>query len=261
MPQPSACGYPDLNSVGVDPLIPRQAVSGTVTLGTAGQVLQDKTVTGDIVITAPNVTLRNVKLICDNPDYCIRSWVNVDNELFDHLELDLGGYENSSGIAFDHYTLTHSFIHNGSDCAHLGDSVTIEDSLCSLGPDANGDGWPDSASFCGGPSHFDGFQSDGGSNLLIRHNTIRNPCSQTSGILMSTNTAPITGVTISDNLMAGGGYTLYCDAGPVIPGEVVTGNRFARSFFPSGGFYGPTAHCEDAGTYTGNVWDDTNAPL
>ena len=67
-------------------------------------------------------------------------------------------------------------------------AVVIEDSLCSLGPDANSDGWADTTTFCGGGDHFDGIQSDGGNQVVLRHNTIRNPCSQTSNILLSSNT-------------------------------------------------------------------------
>ena len=109
---------------------------------------------------------------------------------------------------------------------------------------------------------------------MYRHNTIRNACSQTSAILISTNTSPIRNVTITDNLMAGGGYTLYCDAGPDVQGtETVTGNRIAKTFFGAGragasdsssrggGYWGPTTECDDADTYSGNVWDDTGAAV
>jgi hypothetical protein len=97
------------------------------------------------------------------------------------------------------------FFHNGADYAHFAVNVTIEDSLCVNGPDANRDGWPDSRSFCNGPEHFDGFQSDGGRNTTIRHNTLRNPCHQTSNILLSSNTSHISMATVDNNLLAGGG--------------------------------------------------------
>jgi Sigma-70 region 2 len=79
-------------------------------------------------------------------------------------------------------------------------------------------------------------------------------------ILMSTNSSPISDVTIVDNLLAGGGYTLYCAA--TVPGvggtEVVTGNRFARTYDQKGGYYGPAAYCgSGVDVWSGNVWDDT----
>lgn len=263
-PTETSGGFPTVASTGVEPGATLSPVSGVVNLSTPGQVYENKLVTGSISVNANNVTIRNVKLINQNPDYAIRvqPWSNPSaNLLLDHVEINLGGELDVKGIAFDGYTARNVRFINGSDCAHFGQNVTIEDSLCSVGPDANSDGVADGTSFCNGPEHFDGFQSDGGSNIVLRHNTIKNPCDQTSAILMSTNTSPIRDVAIMDNWIAGGGYTLYCNAGPVVPNETVTGNRFARTYFPKGGFWGPTAHCEDATVYTGNVWDETGAPL
>jgi hypothetical protein len=266
MPDPSKCGYPDVESVGVTPGTQLTAVSGVVTLGKAGQVYENKVVTGSIVVTAPNVTIRNVRLIDTDPYYAIsvknqNSWENTQANLtLDHVEINMNGKLNIKGIAFNGYTARNVFFHNGADCAHMGENVTIQDSLCVDGPDANNDGMPDSTAFCNGTDHFDGFQSDGGNNILVRHNTLRNPCSQTSNILLSSNTSHISNATIDNNLLAGGGYSLYC-AGMASAGTVTniiaTNNRFARSWYSTGGYWGPTAYCEYATKYSGNVWDDT----
>ena len=90
----------------------------------------------------------------------------------------------------------------------MGGNVTIQDSLCTVGPDKDGDGWADAGFSCSDGPHYDGFQSDGGNNIKLIHNTIRVPCGQTSAILMSTNTSGIRDVTIQNNLMAGGGYKM-----------------------------------------------------
>jgi hypothetical protein len=79
--------------------------------------------------------------------------------------------------------------------------------------------------------------------------------------MMSTNTAPIRDVKIADNLLAGGGYTLYCNAGRLVPGLIVTGNRFSRTYHARGGYFGATTGCESADAFTKNVWDDTGAAL
>src|SRR5205085_8198495 len=123
-------------------------------------------------------------------------------------EIDMGGNLDSRGILYGNYSARRVFIHDGSDCAQLDYNVAIRDSLCVLGPDADSDGHPDNTSFCNSDLHFDGFESDGGNNYTLDHNTIRNPCDQTSAILMSTNVGPIGQVTITNNLMAGGAYTL-----------------------------------------------------
>jgi hypothetical protein len=266
MPDPSACGFPDVESTGVLPGVPREAVNSDVSLATPGQVYENKTVTGTISVTAANVTIRNVKLIMDpGSDYGIQAFSfssGVSNLVVEDSEIDLNGNFNSKGIAFDHYTLRRVFMHNGSDCAHTEHDVVIEDSLCALGPDANSDGWPDNESWCDGPEHRDGFQSDGGDGLTFRHNTIRNNCDETSAILMSTNTSPIANVSITNNLLAGGGYTLYCNAdGGDVPNETVTGNRFSKVFHRDSGFWGPITGCSKADVYSGNVWDDTSKTL
>lgn len=117
--------------------------------------------------------------------------------------------------------------------------VVIEDSFCAVGPDADG---------------------DGGTNAVLRHTTVRNVCYQDSAILLSSNTDHVSTVTIDDNLLGGGGYTLYC-AGDARRSGVdhitVTNNRFSRLDFENGGGYGPVAHCDFADVFSGNLWDDT----
>jgi hypothetical protein len=270
MPDPSTCGYPDTETVGVTPGTTLTPVSGDVTLSTPGQVYENKVVTGDIIVTAANVTIRNVKLINRDPYYAVSVKLNgtwnsqTANLLLDHVEIDLGGYTTVKGIAFDGYTARNVFFHNGSDCAHFGQNVVIQDSLCSTGPDTNGDGWPDGTAFCSGDDHFDGFQSDGGDTITLRHNTIRNPCSQTSDILLSSNTSPIKNVTITNNLLAGGGYSLYCAGSPDrsrVTNIVATNNRFAKTWYSTGGYWGATVYCDYASPNSGNVWDDDGSPI
>src|SRR5262249_25127376 len=110
--------------------------------------------------------------------------------------------------------------------------------------------------------HFDGFQTNGGNNLLVRHNTVRNPCDQTSTIALFDDQGETTEVTVDDNLLAGGGYTLYCPSEHGVVASVrVTNNSVARTWFPTAGQWAATQTCEYAGTFSGNVWDDTAAPL
>ena len=78
---------------------------------------------------------------------------------------------------------------------------------------------------------------------------------------MSSNTSPIEHVEIVGNLLAGGGYSLYCNAGPDVRDEIVTGNRFAGTYHRAAGAFGPTAGCEDADTFDGNLWDATAEPV
>jgi hypothetical protein len=254
MPKPSACGFPDATNTGVAPGTALTPVNGTVTLSAPGAVLENKLVTGSITVTAPNVTIRNVKLVATDPAYGIRSfgWQNNTSGLrIENVEIDLAGNEDTKGIAFDNYSATRVWFHNGLDCAHVGDNVTITDSFCDLPPLRPGSS-----------AHADGFQSDGGANQVFRHNTIRNPSGQTSAILMSTNTAPIGNVVIDNNLMSGGGYTVYCgtDEGGVASNTTYTNNVISREFFAKGGRWGPTTWCDRVVTSQGNIWDGNVRP-
>jgi len=257
MPRPAACGYPDTTNTGLTAGTRLTPVSGVVTLDQAGEVYENKQVTGAIVVTARDVTIRNVRLVVTDPYYGIS--VKPDGDWDDHrasllvenVEIDMNGHLGLKAIAFHGYTLRRSFIHDGADCAHFGNDVTIADSLCVLGPDTDGDGWPDSTRFCERPEHFDGFQTNGAARSAIRHNTVRNPCSQTSAIALF---GAARDVTVEGNLIAGGGYSLYCGS-PDAKDVVVAANRFATTWHPRSGRFGTLAHCDAGVTLRGNGLD------
>ena len=252
MPEPSACGYPDATNTGVPRGASLTRVNGTKYLDRPGMVFSGREVHGDIIVRADNVTIENTRVISES-DYPIRNFFGESiptGTVIRDVEIDMQGQTEGKGIAFDNYTATRVWFHNGLDCAHTGRNVTITDSFCDLPL------LPEDS-----PAHADGFQSDGGGNLTFRHNTIRNPNPQTAAILMSTNTDGIRDVVIDDNLMSGGGYTVYCGTGEggVVPNETYTNNRISREFFRRGGRFGPTTECEKVDVRFGNVWD--GAPL
>lgn len=265
MRDPSACGFPDVETTG--PTVPEselQVVNGNVNLTTNGQVYQNRDVRGCVDVNASNVTLRNVKITCPQNRGAIGAF-NAPGLVVEDSEIDFSQAFDGWALGTSNQRWTRVFFHGGvnQDCVTFGDNITIEDSLCSLGPDANDDGWADSTGFCNNPNHFDGFQGTfTPRNAVIRHNTIRNPCRQTSAIIVGHVTANTPVITVENNLMAGGGYTLYCeDLNQGVP-MVVRDNRFSRVFFPNGGWAGPTTSCNKPWvTALGNVWDDTGAAL
>ncbi len=59
-------------------------------------------------------------------------------------------------------------------------------------------------------AHFDSIQADGNfQNLTIEHNTLINEHGQTSTIMLDNYWGPIDNVKINNNLLMGGGYTVY----------------------------------------------------
>jgi hypothetical protein len=249
MPVPHVCGFPDATNTGVQPGQNLLFKSGTVHVA-AGQTLSNTFINGDISVDGNNAHLINVRLVMTNPDYGIRIF-NRSGVTLSHVEIDMNHMFNAKAVAFDGYAADHLWVHNGADCAHLGDHASVSDSFCSLGPDGS-----TSLSWCNS-GHIDGFQTDGGTDQTYRHNTIRNPCGQTSAIAIDSDQGQTTNVHIVDNLMAGGGYTVYCNSRNVSPNPTVefSGNRFARTYYANGGFFGPLHDTCPAGP--GNVWDET----
>jgi hypothetical protein len=253
---PSRCGYPDATNTGVQAGHTLEVRNGTVHVP-AGVTVHDLEIHGDVVFDGNNGGLDNVRLIQENPDYGMRAFGDLTGLHIDHTEINQNGRLQGKGIAFNGYTMTNTYIHGGADCAHFSAHVAIRHTACYLGPDnATSLDWCDQ-------SHIDGFQTDGGFDIVLDGNTIVNPCAQTGAIIIDTDLDP-NGVSddihIRNNLVSGGGYTIYCNARARIPSPTVEliGNRFARNLYANGGFWGNTANCGTVPNRSGNVWDDTN---
>jgi hypothetical protein len=110
--------------------------------------------------------------------------------------------------------------------------------------------------------HINGITSNGGSSpLIVRHNTILNPFSQTDAISLFQDFGVQQNRFIEDNLLAGGGYAIYGGAGE--KGKTsnirVRNNRFSTIYFPESGYWGPVAYfaAEDPGNdWFENTWAD-----
>ena len=118
-------------------------------------------------------------------------------------------------------------------------------------------------------SHVNGITSNagsGGSGLTIRHNTIFNPLDQTDAVSLFQDFGVQQDVTIDNNLLAGGGYTIYGGEGSegATRNIRITNNRISNKYFPKGGAFGWLAHfsARDPGNVVrGNVWDHDQAPI
>ncbi len=112
-------------------------------------------------------------------------------------------------------------------------------------------------------AHVDGFQCNSECSSTLRHNTILNSWGQTAAVALFADFGTPRNTTIEDNLLAGGGYSIY-GGSTSATGIRVVRNRLARTYFDKGGLFGPvTAFAVgNAGNeWSGNVWDDTGAPV
>jgi len=230
--------YPDATCTGV-PAGTTLTSASSVTLSTPGQVYDSKDVTGCITVTAANVTIKNSRVKC-NDSYGI--WSRSTGLLIQDTEVDCIN-TTGTGIVGGSFTARRVNVHGCENGASADDNVTIADSYIH-------------DLYEGPGSHVDGIQvATDSTGLVFDHNRILNPNSETSAIIGGDNATE----TVSNNFLAGGGFTLYCS--PNFAGFKVFNNRFSRQYWPNGGYYGPYANCDGIGQWSNNVWDDTGLPV
>lgn len=298
---PGACGFPDPNygNVGV-PAGTQLSPSGDLVVTTPGTVINGAEISGPapIDIEASNVTVENSRLTvtgggCGTQTTCgnwdIRIGEGYTGTVLSHDELTTDATS----------TVEHA-IRNTSD-----DSLRA-DHIYSHGPDAilYGQGTlSDSYAIITlriASDHLeDIYCADG--TVTAHHDTLLNTYNSVATLFCDTNGgrggACDNHITMTDNLMAGGGFLLYeCgNASSVGSGTMnITGNRFARcltgpvtqatdggfdcagskstqagagadqnGYWPKGGHYGVDSYtfCPPVAgaTWSGNVWDNNNA--
>lgn len=238
-------GWPDASSTGVPAGTSLTIVNSDVNITVAGTIYENRDVRGCITVNAPNVIIRKSKVSC--PGGAISSLST--NLLVEDVTIECQSKVQTAAIGADNYTARRV---NVSKCENLlwaGDNVTIEDSYLHdpIPYDPETD------------PHVDGIQMYFGSNVTMRHNRIY--AGNKSNVA---NSAIITqyasNVTIDNNLLAGGGYTVYCnDKGSGV--LRVTNNHFSTIFFPKVGLYGPWLNCKNQSQVTGNVYHETGQLL
>ncbi len=197
-------------------------------------------ITGPVFINAPNVTLINCKIT--SSDFAV---VKIATGI--------------TGAVVQNCTINGVGSGNDGDCGILGQGTfignniyNVENGIAVAGPSTIQDNYIHGLLASGSP-HYDGIQIDGGvSNVTISHNTIINQYTQTSAIMIDNYFGPISNIKVDNNLLYGGGYTIYDDAqfnSNPITGVSITNNHMG------GGYWGATDFNGTNPTYTGNVND------
>ncbi len=156
---------------------------------------------------------------------------------------------NVDGVKGWNFTLRRVDISGVVDPVHIhGDNVTVVDSW--LHDNSHYDNDPN---WSGGPSHDDSIQIQGGANITIHHNTIED--SYSAALMITQATAPVTGITVTDNWIDNGGCSInLADNRGALPGATITGNVFGRGqIHKNCAIRVPSAWTLDV---TGNEWTD-----
>jgi len=236
--QPSVCGYPDATNTGV-PSGTTLTNSGSITVNTNGAIVENRNISGQIIIRANNVTIRNVRLT--SSDYYPIDYNNNNTGLVVQDTEIIGTSDNVTAcMSFGNYTVLRVRCTGGADGFKADSNVVIEDSHISNLRESAG-------------THNDAVQTTGGSNVTLRHNTIDLRGDAAEVIQLGTEWANNSNWLVENNLIAGGGW-VFNSGSDTIPGMIIRNNRFA-------GTRGYGIGQPNGSSFTGNYYDTTGAAV
>lgn len=228
-----------------------------------GQVVQNLTITGSISVSASDVTIRNVRVNCNNgaPAGAIHQGIGAENLTIEHVTIvgsatkqcQYGVLSAAKGTVIRYTNI--SLVSDG--IAPYGDTLVEHNYVHDL-------------TFFPG-DHVAAFGYDGGNDgvgpITIRHNTFDDPNNDGNNLVaLYSQNGPIVNTTVDNNWLAGsghimwaGGYPADCSAAPGVHDVKVTNNRFSTKYFPEGGSFGAfVGWCPGApgNIWSGNAWAD-----
>ena len=213
-------GFPDAQNTGVRDGVTLTVV-GDMTVTTPGAVISGLEIHGTLRIEADNVTVRDCKIINDDSAY--NGILIPDGNTGAVVEYcDIIGAIN--GIS-------------GAGTFRFNDFDSNENGINVYGPSLIQDNYIHNMSGLS-TAHYDGIEINGGGGTTIRHNTIINENDQTSGVMIDNYFGSVSGIIVDNNYIAGGGYTIYSDAG-FSSTEPITGVQITNNYLGQGywGYY------------------------
>lgn len=305
---PGGCGFPDpiaaddggtANVGATTPCALLPVHSGDLTATTNGQTVSGVDITGSINVDADNVSIKNVCITPAGGDWGIAIEVGANNTTISNTSIystttsALGyGVFNEDGT--DNVTAERLYIHNTSEAWNgaTGPNGAVDDSYLQAGGCSQGN----SKGVCGSGDHNeDVYIAD--EDWAGNHNTLLNSQGQTAIFFGDDGAVGDNHWTVTNSLLAGGGYAAYWDAKATSAGTEkldIENNRWARcttgarqngdghtcgsfdgsldgassadqaGYFPYIGYYGGPIDgwCNANGAvWTGNVYDDNNTAV
>jgi hypothetical protein len=254
---PRPDGRPGAANTGVPTGTALTVVTGDQVFTQDNQVVTGKDFHGYVVVRAKNVTFRNSVFRGGNPDGRNRALLDADDGTGTVVEdsefVAAKPAATVDGIWADNMRILRANVHGGVDGIKTGSNVLIQDSWIH---DMN---WfASDPNQGGGATHNDGVQSfDGTSGVTLRGNAIDMSTTRSANAAWQSSARDSSA---TGNYLDGGGCILnFDDHGPALTGIVVTDNRFGRH----SAFQCPILLSSNASlaSNTGNVWDDTGAPI
>ena len=236
--------FPDASCTGVPAGTSLTTHNGSITVSTPGTVIDGLDVHGCVQIETTGVVIRNSRISCTG-GYVVYGHTNASFRIEDS-EVDCAN-TNGTAIGDTNITVLRVDVHGCENGFDADQNVDIEDSYIH-------------DLYQSAVAHTDGLQSAIGSNLTLNHNTFY-ANDGTSAININNNASgPRSSNTIvSNNLLAGGAFSLYCPI-PSTQNFRVVDNHFSTKFYPKVGAYGPWTDCSGE-SLSGNVYQQSGAPV
>ena len=271
---PHLCGYPDAANSGVPAGMALRSVPGQVSRGPGwhyaggyvevsgnGAVLQGLSIPYNVDVTGSGVTIKDVRITVTGNGFgvSLRHTRNVTVE-----DSDISSpYSDSRRLMVG----VKDIYGDASGTRVLGNNVWHTATGVQVGAGLIADNYIHDIGYASG-DHVNGITVNGSTTpLTVKHNTVFVNFPQTDAISLFEDFGVEANKVIEDNLVAGGSYTIYGgqnNGGPQTYNIQIINNRFARLYYHKGGQFGPGAAFSPRGrgnTWSGNVWDNTEAPI
>lgn len=202
---PEAHGFPGPSTTGVTDEDALEDHDGRVNVHEDGEVVEDLHIDGRIYVTADDVTIRNVRIDARN-EYGIHL-DGAAGVVIEDVEIVGQGESCIAGIAHHGYTARRVEVTNCDDGMRIGGDTTVEDSYIHGLRKSTGD------------EHNDALQTTGGSDIVIRNNTLLSVWQrQTSSVFLQAIFGEIDDVIVESNLLSGGSFVVYVEGVDEVPG-------------------------------------------
>lgn len=225
------------------------------TVNVDNTVIDGEKITGALKIAAKNVTIKNSWIISDFSILGTGRALNGTGV----VSIEPGASATILHSTLDGSNATHAGIwHSGTSMAAIGNNIFgVNDGIFS---------WSDRSSLTAGwnvtiednylhdftilaaNGHIDGYQTEGASHGVIRHNTFYITQAQNAAVSIWNSMRDSDDFLIDNNLAAGAGFIMYAEdyhpseqnpkGGYSVTKVVHSNNRFSTALYPCAGYYG-----------------------
>ena len=220
-----------------------------------GTLIDGERITGALRIAARDVTVKNSWIISDFSDLGTGRALSGTGV----ITIEPGASATISHCTLDGSNATHAGIwHAGTSMAAIANNIFgVNDGIFS---------WSDGSSPTAGwnvliqdnylhdfttlaaNGHIDGYQTEGASHVVIRHNTFYITEGQNAAVAIWNSMRDSDDFLVDSNLVAGGGFAMYAEdyhpsernpkGGYSVTNIIHTNNRFSTSLYPCAGAFG-----------------------